>query len=346
MSVLNNGLKSSWDKVVWDKGHPFQSFSMLKLFEDNWKGDFVPYHIYYEDSENKSLIPLYFYKNCPRLDYYKNKAGGFRHNIIMSHALVGWYGTPVYSSFKALKKSLSQAYELARDKNSALFFAGIDVRNIDLVNFLKKEGFKLCEFHSITVRNLQNIDGDPTKYLSKKRRGRVRSCINKAILSGVTLDSYKKIYRSKVTELIHNILIEDGVDSDVLPKEFIFSLLDNGPKGLDVLVAVSPLGEPIGVHINFYWNNKYYIWLAGHNRSLLKEYQQSHFLFEESIKRALMLNCKEIHAGRDPYEPKIQHGFEKIPLLAAIKAEDPIINDQAAKWLMGLEQRHNELYKL
>ncbi|AVK83684.1 hypothetical protein C3943_08940 [Lysinibacillus sp. B2A1] len=345
MNVLDNGLQSKWDKIVWDKGHPFQSYSMLKLFEDSWKGDFIPYHIYYEDSGNNSIIPLYFYKSCPRLDYYKNKSGGFKHKIFMSHALVGWYGAPLYSDLSVLKESLSQAYKLTRAEDSALLFAGIDVRNLDLVNFLKNEKFTLCEFHSITTRDLQNINGDPTKYLTKKRRGRVRSYINKAKSTGVTLDSYKIKYRNNIAELVHNILIEDGVDPDVLPKEFIFSLLDSWPKGLDILVALSPAGEPIGVHINFFWNCKYYIWLAGHNRSLLKEYQQSHFLYEESIKRALMLNCNEIQAGRDPYEPKIQHGFERVPLLAAIKAEDPIIHNQAVKWLKGLELRHKELYK-
>ncbi|WP_137791887.1 GNAT family N-acetyltransferase [Bacillus sp. E(2018)] len=340
---LDSIVKKNWNELVEFNGNAFQKYELIKIYEETWKGDFTPFHVTVKKGESlRSIIPGFLYRSCPRLDYYKRKIEPcIQDKILVSHDLVGWYGQPIFFDYEYLELSINKFIETANENNAMTFFPGIDSRNKVLLQVLKERGFEINHFHTIVARQV-SPEGDPTLQLPKKKRSRVRNHIMNAKKAGLTTRFMKPEDLLYAVDMIVGILKEDGVESEVLPREMIHRLLNSHLEDIHIIMALDEFDIPIGVKVFVKNGNVLFGWLSGHDRSKLNKYRQSHFLYEEGIHLAMRLGCKEIQAGRSPYEVKLTHGYEPVAIFSAIKGSTNEQHLRATNWMNALQVRHRK----
>ncbi len=344
---FNQTQMEAWDELVTHHGSAFQYASVLQALESSTKGRFAPRHFMLSaDGQLMAGIPAYLYDSCPRLDYYKraNMGAHIQDRILLSHHLIGWYGEPIARDESSMRQVVRAFSEEAEKEEAIAFFAGIDQRNEQTIRVLREEGYEIQRFQTIVVRSLEGIERDPTAALSHKRRGRVRNHLKHAYKNGARVrDAFVEDY-DLIVKMIMGILEEDGVAPDVLPREFVYSLLNSPIPGLKVYIAVAPDDQVIGAKLYIRCGSIVYGMLSGHDRSLLKQYRQSHLLYDYGIRAAKDQGCVEIQAGRSPYEVKMTHGYRPVAILSAAKGATPEQHARTVEWVSYLAQRHRKQY--
>src|SRR4051794_39010585 len=90
---------TEWDILVGAHGCEFQSSTILRVLESQWQGRQNPMHVTIRNGDNQltGLVPAYLVESCPRLDYYRRvlSNGQQAEPVLLSHALLGWYGFPI-----------------------------------------------------------------------------------------------------------------------------------------------------------------------------------------------------------------------------------------------------------
>jgi hypothetical protein len=334
-----------WEALAWDHGSPFHSQTFCQALERHWPGRLHPMHaVVAADGEVTGVAPAYLYEQCPRVDYYRAAGGTLADPLVLSHALVGWYGYPVARSAAALGTVIQVLADKARQVSAVCMFAGIDARDASLIEALSRAGFSIARFHTLMVRPLDpEADRDPLARLRSRYRNARSASLRRARDSGVSCRPATADDRAAAIELMVGVLRRQGIDQDVLPAAYLDATLAADLPGLEMLVAERD-GVLIGANVNFAWRRNYSMWLGGYRRELLPQCCQSELLYHASISRAVALGCREIQGGRSPYTPKLGFGFTAVPLLGAVRGSTDAQHGRASVWLEQLALRHVTLY--
>ncbi len=340
--------EQAWKDLIQEHGTAFQTLELCRIFERTWPGRYQAQHIVLaREHTPRAVIPAYLYETCPRVDYYKRACPEqlIDDPLLLSHALVGWYGFPVATDRESKRLALREFVRAAQNAHAIAMFAGIDARDVSSIQALRDERFVLQRFHTLMVRDIAFAPpDDPTAAHPPRRRSHLRKMIYRAERAGCRVRLAQAGDRDSIVSLIASMMQEKGLHADVLPADFLAALLEEQPPGLDVLVAVNPEDRPIGVHINLRWRFTYAMWLGGNDRASLDRYYQSHLLYEYNARRARQLGYTELQAGRSPYQIKFQHGFTPVPLLCAVRGTTPAQHQRAARWVKALARRHRAMY--
>ena len=212
-------MPQDWDALVWEHGSPFQTRQFCDTFERHWPASFQPAHVVVRDGDAVTgLAPAYFYESCPRVDYYK-ASGALSDPLLLSHALVGWYGFPAASTTGALTTTIAELARRARDSEAVCMFAGIDARDTHVIEAVKSAGFAVCRFHTMMVRTLDDtLDRDPLARLRSRYRTSRGAKIRRARAAGVTCRLATAADHPTAIALMTGVLERQGVDADVLSR--------------------------------------------------------------------------------------------------------------------------------
>lgn len=348
VGTIASGDEMAWNRLVRQFGSGFQTVGFCRAFELHWSGRSWPRHVTVrEGDELTAVIPAYLYGSCNRVDFYRRCCPGYEiHDpILMSHAMVAWYGYPVAAN-RGARELVVRAFARAAAQDGAIaMFAGIDGRDEDTLRVLREQGFAIGRIQTLMRRDVRSTDAeDPTVVLPGKSRSRIRNQLSLARRSGVTVRLATSRDYPIAADMVTSILRQLGTPVEALPTAFVRAVIEGQVPGVETLAAVDPQDRLVGVQIGVHFGSTYLIWLAGHDRATLQQYHQSHLLYNSSIQRASILGCTEVQAGRNTFDIKRQHGFTPVPLYCAVHSADAAQQQRAAAWVSALEERHYTIF--
>lgn len=338
---------SEWDALVSELGSPFQTSSFLRVFDKTWAGTRSPCHcLSIQNDRLVGAIPAYIYGDCSTLRQLRGtwETLGCGDSLLMSHAFVAWTGHPL-AHRASLQASVDHFSRVADALGCVAFFSAIDARQAETLDALRRGGYFVRQVSTLMVQDLRPLHagGDVTTRLGHRARARVRNELERARSEGLHIRLGRVEDRLNIVALMRRCHDEMGLPPDHLPSEFVAASLTE-LAGVETVVAESRDGRIIGVQINLRGSRRYFHWVAGHDHALLKHYHQSHALYEASIARAAALGLSEAQAGRRAYAVKRHHGFDPVPLMAAIRGRTPSQHRRAVAWVEGLSVEHLREY--
>lgn len=337
---------ASWDDLADRHGSAFHRTAFLEPHSGGPLGG-RPRHIrVYRGSVLESGIAAFQFERCPRLAVYKRigRTLATTDRVLLSHSLFGWYGYPLARSPVPLRVALAAFQDAARADHSLAVFGGIDARDCDLVEAVRAAGFIVRRANTLMVRSTRSLAGasraDPTMALSRKKRHRIRNHLSRAQQEGVQTRFANPADATAVKRLVCEVADEKRLSD----RESAFMSRLCGLREAEALLALAPPGRAIGVQVALAERNRMHLLLAGHDRLLLPRFRQSHVLFERWVSIAAARGHREVQAGRAPYDVKLKHGFEPVPLMSAAWSADPAQLERGLEWLDRIAARHHRLY--
>jgi hypothetical protein len=347
--ILDDGMvdrqAGEWDELALRHGSPFHASWFLRAIARAWPGTREARHVLVRGADGAALAPAYLYRSCPRLDYYRPATSPpLAAPILMSHALVGWYGGVAGTGESARAAVVEELLVEAGRSRAIALVAGVDARDDAQVALLHRFGFSVERWHTLMVRGLAGLPADPTDALTQRQRSRVRNTLSQARRAGTGVRTSRLDDVETIVELVTGRSRHQPFDDDLLPAELLRTVLTGGGPAVDAMLAVDSAGRPIGVHVSLCWGRRYVMWVGGHDAGTLDRNRQSHVLYEACVVRARSLGFDEVQAGRAMYPVKRQHGFGPVALLAAVRGSTEDQHREAVAWLEALGARHRDKY--
>lgn len=338
-------VKLLWQDLVRRYGSPFHSLSFTLELTRNQPGLGDPTIHILRGNQPVGLVSFED-QGCARLAYYRSAVPPvFDLPAVMSHSLTGTYGYPLGPAGPELEALLDDFTNYAYSRAAVALFLGIPQSRPEVINTLLRTGYVVERCQTAMVRRVNGPSEDLTAGLRQRDRARVRNRLSVAGRAGLSISLVPDgEQHSEAPALIRGVLeIDTDLTASVyMPPTLLENILSRAD-ACEVLLA-SLAGKPVGVHANFHWGDRYYIWQVGHDHGALAQGQQSHALYEASSKRTRSLGCSAIDAGRSPYRSKREHGFEQEPVYFAANSRSESMRNNAHRWLRCLSLRHESKY--
>jgi Acetyltransferase (GNAT) domain len=332
----------AWNALAVSAGSPFHTVEFVALVTRFWPGEQESRHVVLgESGAVEAIVPAFLVGSCPRLDYYRAKATPpFSGTLLLSHALVGWYGFPLVRTPERLPAAIRAFAERAADEGAAAaLFGGIDSRDARLVTSLAEQGFVTGRATTLMIRGLEPEDAeDPTRRLKRSHRHVARNQLAQARRAGVRIRSGTPADAERVLQLVDALLDASGVPRAAMPNALVAGAVADPPQGMDLLVAEVE-GRVVAALLAFRCGSRYLNWVAGFEREAATSQRAWHVLLDASIRRAAAAGCTEIQAGRGVTEFKLRHGFRPVPLLFAGVGRNRGDQARVDGWLSALDRR-------
>jgi Acetyltransferase (GNAT) domain len=332
----------AWNALAVSAGSPFHTVEFVSLVTRFWPGDQESRHVVLgEAGAVDAIVPAFLVGSCPRLDYYRAKVTpSFSGTVLLSHALVGWYGFPLVRTPDLLPAAIEAFAERAADERAAAaLFGGIDGRDATLLAGLADEGFVVGRATTLMTRALEPEDAeDPTRRLKRSHRHVARNQLAQARRAGVRIRSGTSDDAEGVPELVGALLDSSDVPRAAMPNALLASAVADPPQGMDMLVAEVE-GRVVAALLAFRCGSRYLNWVAGFEPEAATAQRAWHALVDAAIRTAAATGCTEIQAGRGVTEFKLRHGFRPVPLLFAGVGRNRGDQTRVDRWLSALDRR-------